>query len=72
MNNIKCGDKVIYKEKERIIKCIDEIESLLGLEPITEPEDVVWVRFENCSLLEKKNDDSGFSELLSNMDLSTL
>ncbi len=47
-NSIKLYDTVVYKGKERKIICNDYIEDLYGLEPINEPEDIVWVRKENC------------------------
>jgi len=46
--NIKINDTVIYKREKRKVVCIDDIENLYGLEPINEPEDIIWVRKENC------------------------
>lgn len=51
MENINIGDKVFYDQKERKVLCLDFIENLVGIEPITEPEEIVWVRFENISLV---------------------
>ena len=50
MENIKIGDVIIYKQIKRVVKSIDMIENLIGLEPILEPENIIWVRFENCIL----------------------
>ncbi len=49
MKHLNIGEKVNYKGQEREITTLDFIESLVGIKPITEPEDIVWVRFENIN-----------------------